>query len=189
VIIFLQYYVLHITFYCIFACVTKKLVIRYTYKLKLKNMETLTSFEERQYNEAPGNSHAVLIHLSALINYLGVPFGSILGPLITWLIWRDDDEFVDRHGKEALNFNLSMLIYKILLVVIGLFLFLSPLLAALSTDFENPLSLFLGIPGLWILLTGYGLLAIFRLVAIIVAAVKAGAGEDFHYPLSIRFIK
>ena len=140
-------------------------------------MKTLTPIEEQQlYQDSPQHSHAALIHLSALLNYIGIPFGSILGPLITWAIWRDEGKFVDEHGKEALNFNLSMMVYKILLGIIGIFLFLSPILAALSTDIENPLTLILSIPGLWILVTGYGILSIFRLIAIIVAAVKAGAG-------------
>ena len=155
-------------------------------------MKTLTPIEEeQQYQDNPQHSHAALIHLSALLNYIliGIPFVSILGPLITWAIWRDEGKFVDEHGKEALNFNLSMMVYKILLIIIGLFLFLSPILAALSTDIENPLTLILSIPGLWILVSGYGLLSIFRLIAIIVAAVKAGAGEEFHYPFTIRFIK
>jgi len=152
-------------------------------------METLTPIEEKQHMEAPQNSHAALIHLSALISYIGIPFGSILGPLITWAIWRDEGEFVDEHGKEAINFNLSIMLYQFLLVIVGLFLFLAPILATATSGSENPLGMILSIPGLGLFVGGLGLLSIFRLVAIIIAAVKAGNGEYFRYPLSIRFIK
>ena len=154
-------------------------------------MKTLTPIEEeqQQYQESPQHSHAALIHLSSLVNYLGVPFGSVVGPLITWAIWRDEGKFTDENGKEALNFNLSIMLYQVLAVIIGLFLFLSPILATASSGTDNPIGLILSIPGLGLFIGGIGFISIFRLIAVIVAAVKAGNGEIFHYPLSIRFIK
>jgi len=154
-------------------------------------METLTPLEnESKQNIRPEDtSHAAIIHLSSFASFIGIPFGSVLGPLITWLIWRDQSSFVDYHSKEALNFNLSILLYEIAAVILGLILFLSPILTMAATDGENPVGVLLSIPGLWLFITGIGLIQIFRIVAIIIAAVKAGNGEYFKYPLSIRFIK
>ncbi len=154
-------------------------------------METLTDLTQKSNNHSKpeDTSHAAIIHLSSFASFIGIPFGSILGPLITWLIWREQSPFVDYHGKEALNFNLSIFLYQIAAVILGIILFLSPILSMAATGGENPIAIILSIPGLWIFISGIGLLQIFRIVAIIIAAVKAGNGEYFKYPLSIRFIK
>ena len=104
---------------------------------------------------------AMLCHLSGLAGYV-VPFGNIFGPLIMWLIKRDQSWFVDDQGKEALNFQISWAIYMIvsliaILVLVGIVL--------------------------------VGIVAIGGLVLLIVAAVKANEGIAYRYPLTIRFIK
>ncbi len=54
-----------------------------------------------------------LCHASALLGvFLHFP-GHLLGPLIVWLMKRDDSPEIDAHGKEALNFQISMLIYNV----------------------------------------------------------------------------
>ena len=98
---------------------------------------------------------AVVCHLTALV--LG-----LIGPLIVWLIKKDQMPFVDDQGKEALNFQISVLIYA---TVSGFLVFL---------------------------LIGFVLLPlviIFNVVMIIIAAVKASGGEAYRYPLCIRFLK
>ncbi|MHC4591210.1 MAG: DUF4870 domain-containing protein [Planctomycetota bacterium] len=103
----------------------------------------------------------MLCHLSALSGYIGVPFGHIIGPLVFWLVKKDELPFVDEQGKEALNFQISLTIYGLGCLLLFLVL--------------------IGIP----LLIG---LLIFGLVMTIVASVKAGKGEHFRYPLCIRFL-
>ncbi|WP_240688136.1 DUF4870 domain-containing protein [Pseudalkalibacillus hwajinpoensis] len=103
---------------------------------------------------------AMFAHLSALSGYL-VPFGNIVGPLIIWSIKRESDPFIDNQGKEALNFQISMTIYTLILgilsiVIIGLIL----------------------LPVLFI----------FHLVFIIIASVKSNQGETYRYPLTIRLV-
>lgn len=105
---------------------------------------------------------AAFIHASAL---LGVFFhfpGHILGPLILWLVKRDDAPELNAHGKEAVNFQISMLIYNIVaalfcLVLVG-FIFLAIL---------------------WIL----------NAVLVIIAAIQASDGKSYRYPMTIRFIQ
>ncbi|MEQ3722898.1 DUF4870 domain-containing protein [Alcanivorax sp.] len=100
-------------------------------------------------------------HLLAFVG-MALPFGNILGPLVMWLIKKDDSAFVDDQGKEAVNFNITISIagfvaFLLTFVVIGAFL----------------------LP----------VIGIFWLVMTIVAAVKANGGEYYRYPLTIRLIK
>ncbi len=100
-------------------------------------------------------------HLLAFVGMV-FPFGNILGPLVIWLVKKDDSAFVDDQGKEALNFNITISIagfvaFLLTFVVIGAFL----------------------LP----------IIGIFWLVMTIVAAVKANGGEYYRYPLTLRLIK
>jgi uncharacterized Tic20 family protein len=101
-------------------------------------------------------------HLSAFALFIFPPFGNVLGPLIIWLIKKDESPYVDKQGKESLNFQISFSIYAFVsgilaIIVIGFFLLLA-----------------LGVA--WVVL-------------IIVATLKASNREEFAYPLSIRFIR
>ncbi|MGA9270342.1 MAG: DUF4870 domain-containing protein, partial [Lutimonas sp.] len=60
------------------------------------------------------NNTAFLIHLSAFFGYV-IPFGAIVGPLVIWEINKEKSEFVNENGKQAINFNLSYLLYTFLL--------------------------------------------------------------------------
>jgi hypothetical protein len=111
--------------------------------------------------ESQERTWGMLCHLSALAGFI-IPFGNIIGPLLIWLIKKDESSFVDDQGKEALNFQISITIYcliaaMLILIIIGIFL-----------------------------LIGLGILA---LVLIIVASVKTNSGEKFRYPLTIRLIQ
>ena len=106
---------------------------------------------------------AMFCHLAALAGYIGIPFGNVIGPLIVWLIKKDEFEYVNQQGKEALNFQISLLIYCIAA---------TPLLCAAGLAVV-----------VWIAI------GVFALVCVILAAIKTNQGEDFRYPLCIRFIK
>ncbi len=113
---------------------------------------------ERTHEES---NWTTFCHLSALAGYF-IPFGHLIGPLIIWLLKKDLYPSVDQHGKEALNFQISISIYA---------LAASALIVVL-----------IGVP----LLIG---LAVFNFVMIIIAAVKCKNGQEFHYPLSLRLLK
>ena len=121
---------------------------------------------------SPAQARDIVIwtHLSALVGLLGVP--SPLGPLVLWLVKRDSHPFVDAQGREALNFNLSALLYLAVLFVTGfVFSFLT-----------LGLGLFLFVPAFIAGMAGWAVL-------VIVAAVRASKGELFRYPLTIRFVR
>jgi hypothetical protein len=106
---------------------------------------------------------AMLCHLSGFLGYFGIiPFASVIGPLVVWLLKKDSSAFVDEHGKESLNFQITMsiayaLTLMLCLVIIGFFI--------------------LPILGIWLV------------VLMIVAAIKASNGEHFRYPLTLRFVR
>jgi hypothetical protein len=89
-------------------------------------------------------------------------FTCFIGPLIIWLIKKDEDPFINNQGKEALNFQITVAIAWVV----------SALLAVLC------IGVFLG-----------AAVTVADLVFAIVASVKANSGEAYRYPVSIRFIK
>ena len=106
-------------------------------------------------------SWCVACHLSALAGFVIPGVGHILGPLLIWLIKRGDSPEIDAHGKEALNFQISMLIYNLVAGVLCL------------------------------VLIGFALLAILHIlnvVFVIIAALKASEGQMYRYPLTLRLI-
>ena len=108
---------------------------------------------------------AALAHFSALAAlFIGFVF---VGPLIVYLL-KKDDPYVRRHAAEALNFNLSVTLYALVggFVMVLLIIFLVGLLLI-------PVAIAAGIA--W-------------LVLVIIAGVKANNGEDYRYPLTIRFV-
>jgi len=88
--------------------------------------------------------------------------GHILGPLAVWLLKRGDSPEIDAHGKESLNFQISMLIYDAIAAILCIFLIGIPILIAL-----------------WVANT----------VLVIIASVKASEGKLYQYPFTIRLIK
>lgn len=111
---------------------------------------------------------AMIVHLSSFVGYLGNAVGCIVGPLAVWLFKKDELPLVDHHGKEALNFNISIALYTIGFTVFAFVTF--------------GLGLVIAIPGLLVLW-------IFHAVCTILAAIKANNHEPFRYPLTIRLLK
>jgi uncharacterized Tic20 family protein len=103
----------------------------------------------------------MLCHLTALAGFF-IPFGNLLGPLIVWLVKKNEIPSVDAHGKESLNFQISILIYAIVSGILVLVLIGFVLLIAVG---------------------------IFSLVCIIIASIKVSNGEPYRYPLTIRFLQ
>jgi len=104
---------------------------------------------------------AMACHLAALLGYV-LPFGNVIGPLVMWLLNRERHAYIDEQGREALNFQLSMLVWYLLafalvLALIGFFMIVG--------------------------------LVVFQLVMVIVAAVRSNDGEAWRYPLTVRFLR
>ena len=139
---------------------------------------------------------ATFIHLSTFSRFI-IPFGNFIGPIVLWMANKDKSEFVDHHGKQAINFQMSILLYALILGILTVPFFIFNLFS--SFDFIN-IEPFDGIhfnisepsPLLYIG-GGLGALAvlgfILELVFIVLASLKARDGEEYKYPLTINFIK
>jgi uncharacterized Tic20 family protein len=111
---------------------------------------------------------AMLGHLSALTGLLTGGIGNIVGPLIVWQVKKDSLPFAASEAKEALNFNISWLIWSLalgLVTAVLMLVFIGVLLI--------PVLILLGVA--WLVLT-------------IIAGLKANEGKAYRYPLTIRFI-
>lgn len=108
-------------------------------------------------------SWAMVIHLSGLVaTLLGVSLLGFLGPLILWLLKREESEFLDHQGKEAVNFHLTMDIWVVAAGAI----------TGATCGMAFPL---LFVP------------FVMQVVFSIVAAVKVNDGQRYTYPLTLRF--
>jgi uncharacterized protein len=142
---------------------------------------------------------AALIHLSTFSQYI-IPFGNYIFPIIIWTSKKEESEFVDHNGKQALNFQLSILIYSLVLAMIAIPIFLYTVLKNISINdilndhhiiFENfdyGNSIGILTVGVLSLLVIAGI-KVAEFFLIIYASVKASNGEEYNYPLTIPFLK
>jgi uncharacterized protein len=104
----------------------------------------------------------MLAHLSALAGVVVWLLGCVLGPLAVYLSRRDQSEFVAEHAREALNFNITVVLAAIVCMA----------LMVVFVGFILGTALFIG----WLVLT-------------LIAAIRASEGERYHYPLTLRLVK
>ena len=102
---------------------------------------------------------AMWCHLGALVGYVLIPFGSIIVPAIIWLTKRGSDPFIDAHGRESLNFQVTLILYIVVAVI------------------------------LCVVLVGFVLVPILYIGGIILtihAAIHANDGRPYYFPFTIR---
>ena len=104
----------------------------------------------------------MVIHMAALIGLL-LPLGLVLGPLLVWMLKKNENEFFNEQGKRAVNFQLTILIAAFVFVLLGSVI--RPIFA---------LAFMAGIAGV---------------VFAIIAGVNVNRGDDYQYPFSIKLIK
>jgi uncharacterized Tic20 family protein len=121
---------------------------------------------------------SMLCHLAALAGLI-IPFGSILGPLVVWQIKKSELPEINPHGKESLNFQITV---TIIVLIISAFLFGS---LGYGAFFGSPVAMFAGAFGLGSVLS---LIRLISWVLVILASIRANNGELFHYP-SFKFIR
>ena len=111
---------------------------------------------------------AMFCHLAGLAGFvIPVVLSGIIAPLIVWQVKKDEHPFIDEHGKEALNFQLSIAMYAMIGVALC----------------------FITCVGVVLIPFVVGAVYLVSLIFLIIAAIKANNGEHYRYPLSIRFIK
>jgi uncharacterized Tic20 family protein len=159
-------------------------------------METTTPLIMETTSE---KNTATFTHLSTLTQYF-IPFGNYIFPIVIWSSYKDKSEYVNHHGKQALNFQLSLLLYTLVLALIAIPIFITVVLQNLPMEaifhdedfvirnfnFEGNIGL-LTVGATAVVL--FGLLKVVEFFLVIYASIKASNGELYKYPLSIPFIK
>jgi len=103
---------------------------------------------------------AMFCHLGAFAGFI-FPFGSIIVPLVIWLTKKDESPYIDYHGKESLNFQISVMIAMVIAAILIFVIIGIPLLIAL---------------------------VLFEVVMLIIASIKTSEGAYYRYPISLRLI-
>jgi uncharacterized protein len=128
---------------------------------KTKSAKTVKPLETQTVPIKRENLWAMFCHLSTLSGFF-IPMGNVIAPLIMWALLKDEMPLVDDQGKEALNFQISMLIYILVSLIFALILV-----------------------GLLMILV----LLVFDVLVTIIACVKSCEGNKYRYPLNLRIIK
>ncbi len=126
----------------------------------MEDSELIDDYDQHEFTN-DDRTLGTFAHLGALAGCI-VPMGNIVLPLGIWITKKDESEFVDRQAKEALNFQISMML---MFFGAGILCFI-----------------LIGIPILFTLI-------IFDFIVSIIAATKANKGEYYQYPLNFRFIR
>ena len=155
---------------------------------KTKKMETSTE-----------KNIANFTHLSTLTQYF-IPFGNFIFPILIWTSKKDQSEYVDFHGKQTINFQLSLLLYSIVLCIIAIPILIFTLFKNIPLgeltdchnfefgDFyfgDNIGIITLGLISVFI----FFFLKVSEFFLIVYAAIKASNGEKYKYPITIPFVK
>ena len=139
-----------------------------------------------------------LIHLSTFLKYF-FPFANFFAPLLLWTLYKEK-AFVNEHGRQAINFQLSVLLYALIVgaLCIPFFMifavdFVSLVDAIDNTVHEIRFQELKNLSGYILLIAIAAMilfgLFIFELYAVISATIRASKGELYQYPFSISFIK
>lgn len=141
---------------------------------------------------------ATIMQLSALGQYF-FPFGNFIFPTIIWSLKKNESEFVNYNGKQILNFQLSLLMYSLILMAVAIPIFVYSVFNNINFTMGNECSWAVEqfttgkITGIVIVALVTSFLVVALKVAefflIIYAAVKNSNGQNYNFPLTIKFIK
>lgn len=143
----------------------------------LSPSEMSPSESDRQW---AASAHFLALLLALMTAWM-VGVAGIVGAGIVYLIKRDESPFVAEHALEAINFNLSMLLYSAAAVALGVVL-------AGATVLTLGLGLIVTAPAGLLLVAMAAAIAVMWFVCSVVAGIKAWNGEHYHYPLTLRLI-
>jgi uncharacterized Tic20 family protein len=127
----------------------------------VKRSNLKARFRPQALSQKEERQWAMFSHLGTFCAFF-LPFGNIIVPLAIWQVKKGESSFVVQHSKESLNFQFSLMIYY----------FAATLLVLIIIGF--------------LLLAG---LFIFNIIIVIIAGIKANEGENYRYPMTIRFFK
>jgi hypothetical protein len=111
---------------------------------------------------------AMFCHLGGLACFVLPLIGGVIVPLVLWLARRRDSAYIDQQGREAVNFQASiLLLYVAAVIIVALLKFI-----------------YIGYIFFWL----PGLVTVIQVGGIVVGAIRAYDGEYFEFPLILRFV-
>lgn len=131
-----------------------------------------------------------LMHLSGIIGMAIIPpVGNIIGALICWLIKRNDSRLLDDHGKEALNFQITISIARVVLnflsfLTVGHWFYGNNRFLMDADDFS-----FSDFSHFTLYSTGRAIVWLVNIIFSIMGAIRANEGKPYRYPFSLRLVK
>ncbi|MBZ9630117.1 DUF4870 domain-containing protein [Salegentibacter sp. LM13S] len=139
---------------------------------------------------------ATILHLSVFSKFI-IPFGNFIFPLILWLT-KKEKPFIDDHGRKAINFQISLFLYTILVLAIGISIILFqairlggdvPFIIGPEQFYIDEIGQAISIV-ITIIVFAIILSALFflEIIAVISASIRASNGENYSFPLCINFI-
>jgi uncharacterized Tic20 family protein len=135
------------------------------------------------------NTFLMLMHISQFASMI-VPMAGWILPIAMWAQFKEENELIDKNGKQILNFMLTFVIYIIGMVILYLVGFI--MLITMAEDSQGsgldsgawiPILLLV----IWLILLS--ILVIGHSIVIILAGIKANKGQVGTYPLTIKFFK
>ncbi len=146
----------------------------------LKQPKALTQLRRPDSNGLGGmtpSTYATILHLS---HYGGLmlPFAGFVIPIGMWLYAREQNEFIDQHGRSSANFIVSYFIYS---MVLGILCF-AAIAGWLSLQFSVP---FFISPFFLFFIPGIPFFIIWAIFPIF-GAIAASKGQPYRYPLTLN---
>jgi uncharacterized protein len=131
-------------------------------------MNNLVPLPQIDIQKPEEKTWGMICHLAAFGMYVFPAFGNIIGAAIAWIVFKDRSEFANDQGKESLNFQLSLTLYAFVAFIFAFVTF--------------------GV-GLILVIPVLGIMALFQIILVIVAALEANKGVVYRYPMTIRFVQ
>lgn len=167
----------------------------------------------RTYKESIGNqnqnvnvmittnerSTSTAIHLSTFTQYF-IPFGNFIFPVIIWSTLKQKSAYIDQQGRQAINFQLSMFLYSIILAVIAIPILIINVLKGIEFsqlyhhrhdlfhENFNPENISTIVIVAVIAVMLFCILKVSECLLVIIAALKSANGESYSYPMTINFL-
>ena len=107
---------------------------------------------------------AMFVHLSILIGFV-IPFFGLIVPIVVWITKKDSDGLATANAKEAINFQITTILWSLLVVGVALLGF--------------KIFAFFFVAGALAVALGIAFV-----VLPIIAAVKANGGDEYRYPIT-----
>ena len=150
-------------------------------------------------NQNNHNTISACIHLLTFGKWV-FPLGNFVLPIILWMINSNKSRFIDHNGREAMNFQISLTLYTVLLAFIGGGIILGTMISGGPIFWENindhsfffteNMGIFSTVMASGIICgTAIVVLAIIDVVCTIKAAITAREGKHYEYPMTINFIR